>query len=319
MNNVWRQGLTDTNSRKITNLIPGQKYEVRILVYDAGNKLMTHYKMYYFIANEVNMYTSEDMGTALLLSWDNIEGFNQYIIQYRKPSDAAWLMTKMTNSNSIRLWQLNPGEEYDCRILGYKDGIYGGYTISNFISNNIQFKIEENTGNSAVISWVNQIPDANRFVLHYRKADTGDNWIHANTNTNSRQLLNLTPNTMYEFRLLGYFNDIYGGATLIQEFATAGGKSDSANDNQYYELEPIEITVFPNPFVEVVNIELNLIIETTLSYSIIDLAGKLIMNGESELLKGQNKISINTDALSAGMYILNATFEGEVKTFRIVK
>jgi len=124
------------------------------------------------------------------------------------------------------------------------------------------------------------------------------------------------PNTTYEYRLLGYFNNIYGGVSPIHEFTTIGGKS---NTNTLVTDQNIEMNVYPNPFVDIITVEIFTSIEETVLYTMYDITGKVIMSGKEIINTGYNTLTVQTEYLSAGIYILNVVTDNETHTFRVVK
>lgn len=74
-----------------------------------------------------------------------------------------------------------------------------------------------------------------------------------------------------------------------------------------------EINVFPNPVLEVLHLETTL--SQNLDYSLFDISGKLILNGNAE--KGLNKL--NVKSIPQGVYFLNVKSSEKSGTFKILK
>jgi hypothetical protein len=79
------------------------------------------------------------------------------------------------------------------------------------------------------------------------------------------------------------------------------------------------ITIYPNPVYNKLNISVSATHSSSNSWSIIDTKGKSIMNGTHVLGLGQNNYIIETAHLSPGMYILKYHVNGHSKFFRLVK
>lgn len=81
--------------------------------------------------------------------------------------------------------------------------------------------------------------------------------------------------------------------------------------------EPI---IYPNPFVDILNIEMKLLTPSTLKIDILDIQGKLINSIENNYSEGTNTIQINTSNLTAGMYFIKIIENGEQKSVqKIIK
>lgn len=77
--------------------------------------------------------------------------------------------------------------------------------------------------------------------------------------------------------------------------------------------------VYPNPFVDVINIEFYQNIPGKVSYSIVNMLGQTVESSdEMEFSNGKNNLSFNT-SLENGVYILILKFKEETYNFRIIK
>ncbi|MGC6431259.1 MAG: T9SS type A sorting domain-containing protein [Jejuia sp.] len=83
-----------------------------------------------------------------------------------------------------------------------------------------------------------------------------------------------------------------------------------AEFNSYEEFEASfidqndEVRFYPNPVANRLNVEIRLFDKEQMDYNIVDARGRLIMNGSAEALES-GSVSINTNGLSEGMYIVN--------------
>jgi len=314
----WRNGASDGTSRQVYSLVPGQEYDVRILKYaNADNTGYLGWEgIYQFTAaiTENIITASQDIGTSFLLSWEPIEGADAYVPQIRKAAGVNWDGSKdavtMVNKTNRRFWEREPGEEYAVRIIAYKAGQFIGVTGEKNITTkpSMSFKVTQNTGESAVITWDNV--GASKHIIHYRAV--GEAWLHTNAFVNSKKLVELVPGTTYEYRLLSYFMvdgvEQYGGATKIHTFVAGGGKSAVAENTT-------SVNVYPNPFVDALNIEVEAEANSTMTYTIVDVVGKVVKTGTHNLVMGYNNINIDVTELPTGVYVINA----DNQSFTIVK
>ena len=78
--------------------------------------------------------------------------------------------------------------------------------------------------------------------------------------------------------------------------------------------------VFPNPFMDDVNVLLSSNNELTTELHFVDIQGKVILTQKMSLMKGENNIRVSTSALPAGMYYVRVVGIARIdKGFRIVK
>ncbi|TBN13726.1 T9SS type A sorting domain-containing protein [Hyunsoonleella pacifica] len=109
------------------------------------------------------------------------------------------------------------------------------------------------------------------------------------------------------------------------------GKGPNDNDlaayidtyNSYEEFEASfvdqndEVRFYPNPVVNNLNVEIRLFDNEEMSYSIMDVRGRMIMSGSAEALKS-GKFTINTNRFAKGMYVVNFVSEFRTVTKKII-
>jgi hypothetical protein len=66
-----------------------------------------------------------------------------------------------------------------------------------------------------------------------------------------------------------------------------------------------QITVYPNPVTDVLNMNLDSEMNSSAMLTITDMQGRVVRTENIQLVAGSNKISTNTNLLSSGMYIIN--------------
>jgi len=300
---AWLQGKSVEPTRKIFSLQPGVRYQVRVLFYSGANwNIYLGFKgIFEFSTKTTTLEKIQDIGTAFLLDWDEVQSADSYIAHIKEGNN-PWQHTALTTNSHTRVFSRKPGFEYAVRVLAFKGGQYIGISPEvNVTANIVNFNVTK-AGTEATISWPNL--GAVRYVLHYKEKDT-PMWIQANANVPSRKLINLTPGKTYQYRLLAYFMvdgaEEYGGATGIQEFiAGDGGKSTVVT-----ETIPV-VNVYPNPFVDVLNIEMEADADKDITYTIVDVTGKVVKTGTNNVVAGYNTITVNVAELPAGIYVINA-------------
>ena len=79
------------------------------------------------------------------------------------------------------------------------------------------------------------------------------------------------------------------------------------------------INVYPNPFTDMLNIELENSINENLLVTIYDVQGKLVESSKQIIKAGENKIVLNTGELAEGVYTIRLNASDFVNTYKVVK
>ncbi len=91
------------------------------------------------------------------------------------------------------------------------------------------------------------------------------------------------------------------------------------NDYELKATENIIVTVQPNPFDELLNVEYSIEKESTVQYSIFNSKGELVYHQEIWNEGGDHNIKISTVDLSAGIYFFRINSASKVNTKKLVK
>ena len=85
------------------------------------------------------------------------------------------------------------------------------------------------------------------------------------------------------------------------------------------EINPNIISISPNPAMDILNITITIETAQLLVYSISNLKGNpIIPNMKKELNSGINQFLVNVSELTNGVYLLNATLDGQSKSYKFV-
>lgn len=85
------------------------------------------------------------------------------------------------------------------------------------------------------------------------------------------------------------------------------------------ELLPIDMTVFPNPVKNVLNLELKSSVQGTYQMEILDLRGTVLASRQLDLDFETNRISENVDHLSPGIYLVRVTDGQKLVSGKVLK
>jgi serine protease AprX len=80
------------------------------------------------------------------------------------------------------------------------------------------------------------------------------------------------------------------------------------------------IQVYPNPFNDILNISIqSVLVKEKINVSIFDIIGKKVKHDDFYTVSNKNNITLNTNELDKGNYIIKIDFAGEIKTFQLIK
>ncbi len=98
--------------------------------------------------------------------------------------------------------------------------------------------------------------------------------------------------------------------SLVINFELANGIAE--------DLERLDVTPYPNPTVDMVNIPLGSSISGAINLEVYDVEGKLVMNHES-CQNNTSKLSVDVTSLASGLHTFKLSFEDNTSTsFRVV-
>ena len=80
-----------------------------------------------------------------------------------------------------------------------------------------------------------------------------------------------------------------------------------------------DLIIYPNPFTEQFNMDISAAEESTCAWSVYDMTGRLVLNRNEAIHKGDNLLNVEASTLTKGVYMLNAIINNEKHSFRIVK
>jgi bacillolysin len=101
------------------------------------------------------------------------------------------------------------------------------------------------------------------------------------------------------------------GRTTVRNDAQLGNTKDA--------LEKDRIFVAPNPFSDRLTIQITATESSNGSVEITDLLGRTVIRHPLSIATGQNNVDVETRSLTAGVYLMQATFDGKTQTVKVVK
>ena len=141
-------------------------------------------------------------------------------------------------------------------------------------------------------------------------------WISAgNTTNNSITITPVISGQDYFVKLYVYTASGLWGVTKEQKV----GRSTKAFAMNESSENTNDLNLYPNPFVEQINLEISTEESSTCNWSIYDMNGKQVISGNQDLMEGNNTLNIDASTLAKGVYMLNAIINNEKHSFRILK
>jgi hypothetical protein len=318
---AWLGIGTILNCVKVSNLTPGLHYECRIIPYKRSGFPMPGVQTGDFWPQEFQYTKDFDMGTALRINWpDFLSWASSNSFYYKKSGDNTWMMGGATVNHYCKTTTI-PDSTYNCQVAFYIGGSFWGKTqIGEFKADAFSSSVDNSTGNALDLSWTelnagDPAPWVVDQFVKYRVKNSTSPWIqkHVIHNTSTAQLSGLTPNTDYEFQVYVYLNPNYWGTTPLGYFkSTVDG---TVNPGITHDGN----NVYPNPFIDKLNVDMFTENETNVIWNLYDMTGKEVLSGNESISKGYSTLNINTENLSNGVFVLNTIINDQTQSFRIIK
>ncbi len=267
-----------------------------------------------------NIATSNVTTSTAALGWDAMPFAVGYDVQYRVVGATSWSTFPAIN-NAVVLTGL-----LDCMDYEYEVRTNCGNGNTSAYSSTMIFTTtcicDEITDLDTTI--VNELdatltwsPTTNNtgYIVDYREIGAAT-WTSEPITDTTYQLLNLQPATTYEARVRVECpgNIITNGSNIVTFYTdwTVG------TNNLPTDIE--KLSVYPNPFKESIQVVINTVNAQNIAIEIFDMSGKLVVSTPNQNVnRGTNTLSISTNDLNEGLYILKITTEKGVIARRMLK
>jgi hypothetical protein len=162
----------------------------------------------------------------------------------------------------------------------------------------------------ATLTW-NAPAGASRYTIRYKNADS--TW-SVNSHSNSHLLNDLTPNTVYIWKVRAYCSSPNANASPWSEKAT-------------FQTDPIRIgqseissspEAFPNPMSSEATISFHLENESKVKIELYSVDGrKIITVADGRFPSGENEVTLHRESMAAGVYLLRFITESDLFITRL--
>lgn len=283
--------------------------------------------------------------TTATLSWNAVSGATSYTIRVRPVSTTTWT-TSTSTTNSKTVTGLTASTNYEFQVRATCTSTNGAYTSSStfttssssttcttdaFESNN-SFSASYNAGvSSNRTAYICPAGDEDWFyfsnttsaknirITIYSLPDDYDLQLYNSSNTllSTSQnastmdeviIYNNAPVGTYYARVYGYNNAFHATNSYIfraRRSATAYTSKSGADENQL--AESFEVSVYPNPAREQLNLQYELDGDADVKIEILDLMGKTIFSQQDAGILGSNRIGIDVSSFVSGFYFIKVS------------
>jgi hypothetical protein len=143
------------------------------------------------------------------------------------------------------------------------------------------------------------------------------------------------------FKTIGFVKgNVNSGSIKNYDFTDASALEIFAGSSVYYRLKQVDfdgnysysnvvllnteegsdVTLYPNPFNASTGLFITAIADANISIEVKDLMGRSVFTTTASITKGGHYISIDgLEGLSDGMYLVQVTMNGELKSFKVQK
>ncbi|MEI6853530.1 MAG: fibronectin type III domain-containing protein [Bacteroidota bacterium] len=315
---TWIGAPATTNLVKISNLIPDTDYECQIRVYK--NTLWGTCQTYNFHTGKVQFNSCQDIGTTILLGWTAFTGnASSYNIQHRQTGTSTWI-SQIVYNNPAKVTNLLPETSYEFRVTPYVNNTtYGTSQIDTITTDKVKLVTMADNFTSMDIGWVSLAPWATSYVLEFTLPGV-PNWIStAPTTLNDALMTPIAPGQDYFLRLKVYIGTDLWGTSKEQKIGRNNPPLQNIAGVETNGGSSINMNVYPNPFMELINLDINAVEESQCQWTLYDMNGRVVMKNTEVISEGNNTIDIKAIDLPKGMYMLSTIMSNEKHDFRILK
>jgi len=274
----------------------------------------------------LTIVASSIRSNAASATWPAISGVTMWRLEYRVAgSQNAWTVRDGLTTTLYSMTGLQPSTTYEVRLYAMCDGIPSeGFATAGFttlagsgcaVPGNLRAVAA--TENSLTLAW-NAVSVSN-IRVQYRKAGTLS-WISlpllAGTETGV-MLVNLTANTQYQFRLQSICSGSSSPFGVAESAYTLpiGGREAAADTDV---TETSAMSLYPNPNNGSFTLAILSADQATSQLIVTDLNGRTIHRQTSVVEAGMTELPITLNNVSAGVYVISCTLNGEVTTTKMV-
>lgn len=267
-----------------------------------------------------NIFTSTLTTSTATLSWDAMPFAVGYDLQYRIVGATSWSTFPAVNNTVVLAGLLDcTTYEYEVRTVcgaGVTSAFSATNTLTTICDCNDVTDLDTTIVNEldATLTW-SATQNNSSYLLDFREVGA-TTWTSEPTTNTTHQLMNLQPATTYEarVRVLCTGNIVTNGSNIVTFYTdwTVG------TENLPVDIE--QLSVYPNPFDESIQVMIDAANAQEIAIEVFDMSGKLVISRPKQSVHlGTNSLSITTNDLNEGLYILKIRTDKGVVARRMIK
>lgn len=259
-------------------------------------------------------------GNTAAITWNAVAGAAWYTLRYRVVGGSTWIFAT-SNTTSITLTGLTPASDYElearanCSVLA--PGVYGSYTTFSTgaacaaPTGMAVVPVTGSNGTKVKLTFTSNIA-AGWHVLRYRIASSSNAWsVISPANGAGTTITGLTASTQYEYQLQSKCSATNIGAWTAVDYFTTGG-NPSKEMNEVVETYVSNVSIYPNPTRDVLNIELSAVENASTVVKVFDMSGRLVKQIQANTEKGTNNLVIDLKDVTNGIYTVQVLENGKL-------
>ncbi|MBL7767213.1 MAG: fibronectin type III domain-containing protein [Chitinophagaceae bacterium] len=257
-------------------------------------------------------------GTTVTPTWTQVTtpAYGWYSLQYSELGSGIWTSggTSNNGTSSKYLIGLTPNTNYEIQIRRHCSSQSAGdwsaseyFMTLNTCNTPTGVNMLNITGTSATIDWT-AVTGASYYTTRYREASGPGPWITGTVGSNSKNISGLTTSTTYDVEVAtncpGYLSDY---STTIQ-FTTLASRPAAVNTLE----EGNDISIYPNPARENLNVNLTLREAQEVVVKMMDISGRELKQIHAHAVAGQNALTLDVSNLANGLYNVQVYYNGKL-------
>jgi hypothetical protein len=300
------------NSITLRNL-DGESYEFRVRS-NCGNQFSEFASISFVLrgCDLTRLTAFNETPNSVDLIWSPVLGATRYEIRYAPAGSSNFIVANATQNNAT-LGGLNPNTVYNVCVRSICANNTAGQNICvNFTtlqgsscSVPTGLSVFNATQTSATISW-NRAPEANSYILRYRREGTSD-WSILRVNNSPGIITNLLPNTTYEVQAASVCSGASSAWSTTLRINTFISGSRSSGLTKTISTA----TIYPNPSNGQFQLTIESVESTSAELRVLDMNGKVNYAQVIYLEDGVNEKAINLENFASGIYLLEIAQNGK--------
>lgn len=260
------------------------------------------------------------LDSVAFLAWEAGFGALSYNYRYRVQGETNWIEGVSDNGELLFLGGLSKCNAYEIQVQSVCDSMKLSDFSDSFVFNTncpclppSNIRVVDSTLSTISVEW-DAIDFADKYEVVYKTLDNSTSR-RTIVSTNKAQLFALTKCTGYAVTVRGFCSETNG------ETSTAIiANTDCTDAVTTVPTDVDKLSVYPNPFRDILTVEIDLKRQSDLQLKLYDVSGKLIQSRSLDKVNvGLQQITLDYATLGDGMYLLSIETDEGKTVRRVVK